>query len=137
MQSHATRTAADYLPGRLSLIALRRASIDCRGCPLYRNETQTVFDSGSARAAPLFIGETPGDQEDLEGVPFVGPATKLLNEAFAAAGLDRRKAYLTNTVKHFKWEPQGKRRLHKKPNAAEERACQPGSTRKFKLSVRR
>lgn len=121
----AAESAEDFLPERLSLTALREAAADCRGCPLYRNATQTVFGVGAARASLMVVGETPGDAEDLEGRPFVGPAGKLLDEAFAEAGFERRKAYVTNVVKHFKWEPQGKRRLHKKPSAAEERACRP------------
>lgn len=119
------KTAASFIPERRSLTALRRAAEGCTACPLYRNATQTVFGSGAAKARLLLVGETPGDREDLEGKPFVGPAGKLLDEALAAAGIGRREVYLTNAVKHFKWEPQGKRRLHKKPNAGEQHACRP------------
>lgn len=118
-------TAASFLPERRSLTALRRAAAGCTACPLYRNATQTVFGAGAAKARLMFVGETPGDREDMEGKPFVGPAGKLLDEALEAAGIGRRDVYVTNAVKHFKWEPQGKRRLHKKPNAAEEHACRP------------
>jgi DNA polymerase len=118
-------TAADFLPERRSLRALREAAASCRGCPLYRRATQTVFGAGPARAEIMLIGEVPGDQEDREGKPFVGPAGRLLDEALEAAGTDRRKVYLTNVVKHFKWEQVGKRRLHKKPTAAEIHACRP------------
>lgn len=122
---HDVKTAASFIPERRSLTALRRAADGCTACPLYRNATQTVFGAGAAKARLMLVGETPGDREDIEGEPFVGPAGKLLDEALAAAGIGRRDVYLTNAVKHFKWEPQGKRRLHKKPNAAEERACRP------------
>jgi DNA polymerase len=118
-------SAADFLPERKSLRALREAAALCRGCPLYRRATQTVFGAGPARAEIMLIGEVPGDQEDRQGKPFVGPAGRLLDEALAAAGTDRKKVYLTNVVKHFKWEQVGKRRRHKKPNAWEIDACRP------------
>src|SRR6267142_6731097 len=97
------------------LKAVAREAATCTLCPLYRNATQTVFGEGPARAAIMMVGEQPGDQEDLAGHPFVGPAGKLLDRALADAGIDRADAYVTNVVKHFKWEPRGKRRIHKKP----------------------
>jgi len=121
----AAASAAAFLPPRPSLAALRRAASDCRGCALYARATQTVFGAGPARARLVLVGEQPGNEEDLAGKPFVGPAGRLLDEALAAAGLARGDCYVTNAVKHFKWEPRGKRRLHSKPNAAELRACRP------------
>ena len=118
-------SAADYLPPRLSLKALREAATDCRACPLWRTATQTVFGEGRQAARLLLVGEQPGDREDLEGRPFVGPAGRLLDEALEEAGIDRADAYLTNAVKHFKWTPRGKRRIHQKPNALEIAACRP------------
>ena len=118
-------TAADFLPSRLTLTALREAAQGCRGCPLWRTATQTVFGEGRRTARLLLVGEQPGDREDLEGRPFVGPAGRLLDEALEEAGIDRADAYLTNAVKHFKWTPRGKRRIHQKPNAAEIAACRP------------
>jgi uracil-DNA glycosylase len=106
-----------------SLTALRRKAAGCRACPLWRNATHTVFGKGPAHAAAMLIGEQPGAQEDLTGEPFVGPAGHLLDRAMAEAGLDRRTLYLTNTVKHFKYETRGKARLHKRANAAEQAAC--------------
>src|SRR5439155_8959104 len=99
--------------------------MNCRACDLWRRGTQTVFGEGAARAEIMFVGEQPGDQEDQAGRPFVGPAGKLLDRALEAAGIERRRVYVTNVVKHFKWEPRGKRRIHKKPNAAEIAACRP------------
>jgi uracil-DNA glycosylase family protein len=113
------------IPRNATLEVLRNASKDCRACDLWRNATQTVFGEGSSLAKMMMIGEQPGNQEDLEGKPFVGPAGKLLDEALIAAGIDRQKVYVTNAVKHFKWEPRGKRRIHKKPGAAEIEACRP------------
>jgi uracil-DNA glycosylase family protein len=113
------------IPRNASLEVLRNVSKDCRACDLWRNATQTVFGEGSSLAKMMMIGEQPGNQEDLEGKPFVGPAGKLLDEALIAAGIDRQKVYVTNAVKHFKWEPRGKRRIHKKPGAAEIEACRP------------
>ena len=107
--------------GRLSQI--RREAADCRACPLWRGATQTVFGEGPQRAAIMLIGEQPGAQEDIEGRPFVGPAGRLLDQALEAAGLQRDALYLTNTVKHFKYELRGKRRLHKSANASEQAAC--------------
>jgi uracil-DNA glycosylase family protein len=118
-------SVADFLPRRFTLPALKKAAAVCEGCPLYRDATQTVFGEGPADAAMILVGETPGDQEDLQGKPFVGPAGRLLDEALLDAGLDRGEVYVTNAVKHFKWEPRGKRRLHKKPSAREIMACRP------------
>ena len=120
-----TGTAADYFPERLSLTSLRDAARDCRACPLWRTGTQTVFGEGRKASRLLLVGEQPGDKEDLEGRPFVGPAGRLLDEALEEAGIDRSDAYVTNAVKHFKWVGRGKRRIHQKPNATEIRACRP------------
>jgi len=119
------RSAAEFLPPRLSLPELRKAAAVCRGCDLYRNATQTVFGEGARTADVMLVGEQPGDREDVEGAPFVGPAGKLLDRALEEAGIDRRKVYVTNAVKHFKWTPRGKRRIHKRPGAEEIRACRP------------
>jgi DNA polymerase len=117
--------ASDLIPPRPTLPAVREAAKDCTACDLYKRGTQTVFGEGSRRAEILFVGEQPGDQEDLAGRPFVGPAGKLLDRALAEAGIERAAVYVTNVVKHFKWEPRGKRRIHKKPNAGEIAACRP------------
>jgi len=117
--------ASDLIPARPTLPAVREAAKDCTACDLYKRGTQTVFGEGSRRAEILFVGEQPGDQEDLAGRPFVGPAGKLLDRALAEAGIERAAVYVTNVVKHFKWEPRGKRRIHKKPNAGEIAACRP------------
>jgi DNA polymerase len=109
--------------GYRSLTAARNDAAHCERCPLYRYATQTVFGEGPARASVVFVGEQPGDQEDLQGRPFVGPAGKLFDRALADAGIDRERVYVTNAVKHFKFEPRGKRRLHQKPNNAEIEAC--------------
>jgi uracil-DNA glycosylase len=108
---------------RETLARVRREAATCRRCPLWRNATQTVFGEGPARAAMMLVGEQPGDQEDLAGRPFVGPAGRVLDEALEAAGIERSDVYITNAVKHFKNEPRGKRRLHKKPNESEIDAC--------------
>ena len=105
------------------LDSLRREAASCRACPLWKNATQTVFGEGPADAEIVFVGEQPGDKEDLQGRPFVGPAGLLLDRALAEAGVDRRRVYVTNAVKHFKFEPRGKRRLHKRPNASEIKIC--------------
>src|ERR1700720_1060010 len=115
----------DLIPTKASLEELRKAARACTNCDLWKLGTQTVFGEGAAHSKLMLVGEQPGDQEDLEGKPFVGPAGKLLDTALVEAGIDRRKVYVTNTVKHFKWEPRGKRRIHKKPNAAEIAACRP------------
>lgn len=108
-----------------SLAALRKAAADCRRCPLWRPATQTVFGQGPARAPMMLVGEQPGAQEDLAGAPFVGPAGQLLRDLLESAGIAPATLYLTNTVKHFKFEPRGKRRLHKRANASEQAACRP------------
>jgi uracil-DNA glycosylase len=117
--------AADFLPAKPSLRAARTAAAECRGCGLYRRATQTVFGEGDSQAPIMLVGETPGDREDLAGRPFVGPAGGLLDRALAASGIDRESVYVTNVVKHFKWEPRGKRRLHKRPLPSEIGACMP------------
>jgi len=118
-------TAAALLPERLSLLGLREAAAGCRACPLWKTGTQTVFGEGLKRAEAMFVGEQPGDREDREGRPFVGPAGRLLDEAFEEAEIDRSLAYVTNVVKHFKWKPKGKRRIHAKPSWSEIAACRP------------
>jgi DNA polymerase len=119
------RAAAELIPDRPTLANVRAAAGNCQACDLYKLGTQTVFGEGDRKAALMLIGEQPGDLEDLSGHPFVGPAGKLLDRALAEAGLDRSSVYITNVVKHFKWEPRGKRRIHKKPNAGEINACRP------------
>ena len=118
-------TAADLIPSGASLGKLREIAAECTACPLYANATQTVFGEGPAEAALMLVGETAGDQEDVQGRPFVGPAGKLLDRCLEEAGLDRKAAYVSNVVKHFKFTPRGKRRIHDKPNAMEIRACLP------------
>ncbi|MGH9957731.1 MAG: UdgX family uracil-DNA binding protein [Pyrinomonadaceae bacterium] len=118
-------SAAELIPDRLSLPALREAAADCKACDLWKRGTQTVFGEGRRRAVVMFIGEQPGNEEDLTGKPFVGPAGRLLDSALEEAGIDRFQTYVTNVVKHFKWEPRGKRRIHKKPKAQEIAACRP------------
>jgi DNA polymerase len=119
------RTAAPFVPNTTSLEVLSAASHECRGCDLYKSATQVVFGAGPKRARVVFVGEQPGDQEDRQGEPFVGPAGALLDKALADAGIPRNQVYVTNAVKHFKWEPRGKRRIHKKPRASEVKACRP------------
>ncbi len=119
------RTAAPFLPPNPTLPKLKEAAKGCTGCDLYKRATQTVFGDGARNAYVLFVGEQPGDKEDMQGKPFVGPAGGILNKALDAAGIDRTKVYVTNAVKHFKWEPRGKRRIHKKPNQLEITACRP------------
>ena len=116
---------AAELPGRRTLRTLKTAARGCRACHLWRHATQTVFGEGAAGAEVMLIGEQPGNDEDIEGHPFVGPAGRILNEALEAAGIDRTRTYVTNVVKHFKWEPRGKRRIHAKPKAGEINACRP------------
>jgi uracil-DNA glycosylase family protein len=103
--------------------ALRREAAECRACPLWKNTTQTVFGEGPMEADILFVGEQPGDREDRVGRPFVGPAGFIFDKALSETGVDRKRAYITNAVKHFKFEPRGKRRLHKRPNAGEINVC--------------
>jgi uracil-DNA glycosylase family protein len=121
----AAGTAAALIPPRPTLATLREAATTCRACDLWERGTQTVFGEGARAADVVFVGEQPGDREDVEGHPFVGPAGRLLERAIAEAGLDRRRIYITNVVKHFKWEPRGKKRIHQKPNAGEIHACRP------------
>jgi DNA polymerase len=120
-----TGSAAPLIPERPTLDTAREAARSCRACDLWRTGTQTVFGEGARRAAVMLVGEQPGDYEDQQGRPFVGPAGRLLDRALAEAGIDRGRVYVTNVVKHFKWEPRGKRRIHAKPNAAEIAACRP------------
>ena len=117
--------AGKFLPTGSSIRELRAAAATCKGCELWRNATQTVFGDGSERAKIMLIGEQPGDQEDLKGIPFSGPAGQLLDRGLLGAGIDREEVYVTNAVKHFKWLPRGKRRLHQKPNGREIAACRP------------
>jgi DNA polymerase len=121
----AVATAAPLVPPRPTLPALREAAAACRACDLWKRGTQTVFGEGPRAAPVMFVGEQPGNDEDLAGRPFVGPAGKLFDRALSEAGIDRSHAYVTNVVKHFKWEPRGKRRIHAKPNAMEITACYP------------
>ena len=123
--SKPTHSAAELIPVRPTIDKVRVASKDCQACELWRRGTQTVFGEGTKNAQLMFVGEQPGNDEDLSGHPFVGPAGKLLDRALADAGIDRSAVYVTNVVKHFKWEPRGKKRIHKKPNAAEITACRP------------
>jgi DNA polymerase len=118
-------TAEAFLPEKLTLTQLREAAKGCKGCPLYKNATQAVFGEGSKHAKVVFVGEQPGDQEDRAGKPFVGPAGRMLDQALDEVGIDRSTTYVTNAVKHFKFEQRGKRRLHSKPNAREIQACKP------------
>lgn len=121
----AERGAAKYLPEKRSKAALEAAVRNCRGCGLYRHATQAVFGEGLKRARLMLVGEMPGDEEDLAGRPFVGPAGRMLDRALVEAGIERADAYVTNMVKHFKWEHRGKRRLHKRPRSDEVAACRP------------
>jgi uracil-DNA glycosylase family protein len=125
MAKRLTRFSAAPIPDKLTLPALRAAAANCKACDLWKLGTQTVFGEGSASARVMLVGEQPGDKEDLQGRPFVGPAGAVLDKALVIAGIDRKDVYVTNIVKHFKWEPRGKRRLHKKPNALEISACRP------------
>ena len=124
-KSESDSAAAALIPPRASLTKLREIAAGCRACPLWKRGTQTVFGEGPRGAEVILIGEQPGNDEDLQGRPFVGPAGKLLDRALDEAGIDRKKVYVTNVVKHFKWEPRGKRRIHKKPNGREIVACRP------------
>jgi DNA polymerase len=126
-------SAREFLPAQLSLTSLREAARTCQGCDLYQNATQTVFGEGQRSSRVMLIGEQPGNDEDLQGKPFVGPSGRLLDEALASAGIDRDDAYVTNVAKHFKWTPQGKRRLHKTPGAREIAACLPWLEKEIEL----
>ena len=117
--------ATPFIPEQRTFDSLRRAASECRACDLYRTGTQTVFGEGPSRAEVMMVGEQPGDQEDRAGQPFVGPAGRVLDEALGEVGIDRGRVYVTNAVKHFKWVPRGKARIHAKPNAREIRACVP------------
>ena len=119
------KSALEYLPDDHSLRSLKVAAAQCHGCDLYLRATQAVFGEGRVHADLFLVGEQPGDREDQQGRPFVGPAGLLLDKCLESAGIDRREVYVTNAVKHFKWEPRGKMRLHKKPNALEIAACRP------------
>jgi len=125
MSRKLTTSAADFLPARRTLPALREAARGCRGCDLWQRGTQTVFGEGRVGAEVMLVGEQPGNDEDLQGHPFVGPAGRVLDKALEAAGIEREDVYVTNIVKHFKWEPRGKRRIHKKPNGMQIAACRP------------
>ncbi|HKV95160.1 MAG TPA: UdgX family uracil-DNA binding protein [Candidatus Angelobacter sp.] len=125
MAKESLPTAAWLIPANPTLEELRSAAAGCKACDLWKLGTQTVFGEGSARAHVMMVGEQPGDKEDRQGRPFVGPAGAVLDKALAAAGINRNDVYVTNIVKHFKWEPRGKRRLHQKPNITEISACRP------------
>ena len=125
MASKLSSSAADFLPTRRTLEALRDAAHSCKGCDLYKNATQTVFGEGPRKASVVFVGEQPGDQEDRQGHPFVGPAGRLLDKALVEARIPRGEVYVTNAVKHFKWIWRGKRRLHQKPAIRQVTACKP------------
>ena len=120
-----SESASVYVPERPTLPRLREAAAGCQACPLWETGTQTVFGEGAVDAEVMFVGEQPGDQEDRQGRPFVGPAGGVLDEALELAGIDRTTTYVTNAVKHFKWEPRGKRRIHAKPTWSELAACRP------------
>ena len=125
MTNPAQTTLGAGAPTAASLSELRDAAAGCRACDLWHNATQTVFGEGTERAEVMMVGEQPGDREDVEGRPFVGPAGRVLDRALEEVGIDRDLVYVTNVVKHFKWRPRGKRRIHQKPNAEEVRACRP------------
>jgi len=128
-----SRSAAQFLPARRTLASLRKAAANCRGCDLYKDATQTVFGEGSSTAIAMFVGEQPGDREDREGNPFVGPAGTLLRNAMGAAGIASDDVYITNAVKHFKFVERGKRRIHAKPKRTEVLACKPWLIEEIKL----
>lgn len=127
------RSAADFLPAHHTLKALRESARSCKGCDLYKNATQTVFGEGPSNASVVFVGEQPGDQEDRQGRPFVGPAGRLLDKALTAARVSREQVYVTNAVKHFKWIWRGKRRLHQKPVVRQVMACKPWLEAEFEV----
>lgn len=121
------------VPDSSDLTVVRKAADKCTACHLYKRATQTVFGEGPKHASLMLVGEQPGDQEDLAGKPFVGPAGQIFNRALEEAGIDRDKVYVTNAVKHFKWEPRGKRRIHQKPNSREIAACRPWMEAELRL----
>jgi uracil-DNA glycosylase family protein len=125
MPKRSQQTAAPLIPSKPTISKLRAAAAHCKACDLWKLGTQTVFGEGGSNPRVMFVGEQPGDQEDIQGRPFVGPAGKILDKALDAAGIDRKEVYVTNAVKHFKWEPRGTRRIHKKPNSLEIAACKP------------
>src|SRR5438105_4462823 len=125
MAKELERSAADFFPEDINISSLADAAASCEGCDIYKNATQTVFGEGKITAQIVFVGEQPGDQEDRSGRPFVGPAGRVLDEALIGAGIDRSSVYLTNAVKHFRWTPRGKRRIHQPPNRTQVAACQP------------
>lgn len=125
MAAKTMRSAAEFLPQRRTFENLRKAAQICKGCDLYRDATQTVFGEGAKRASLMFVGEQPGDREDREGNPFVGPAGRLLDQALTEAEIPRKQVYITNAVKHFKFIERGKRRLHQKPTIRQVMACRP------------
>jgi DNA polymerase len=127
------RSAAEFLPAKLDYGSLVDSASSCKGCDLYKNATQTVFGEGDFSSQVMVVGEVPGDEEDLSGHPFVGPAGRLMERAFEEVGIDRAKIYLTNAVKHFKWKPRGKRRIHEKPRISEVVACDPWLRAELKL----
>jgi uracil-DNA glycosylase len=133
MSASEPNDATPFLPERRSLTALREAAAGCRGCHLWRDATQTVFGEGLARARVVFVGEQPGDREDREGKPFVGPAGRELDRGLEAAGIDRREVYVTNVVKHFAFEERGRRRLHRTPKRFEVEACKPWLAEELRL----
>lgn len=126
-------SAREFLPALLSMKSLVESAAHCHGCPLYQNATQTVFGEGRQSSRIIFVGEQPGNDEDLEGKPFVGPAGRVLNEGLESAGIDRANVYVTNVVKHFKWTAKDKRRLHKPPSAREVAACLPWLEKEVEL----
>jgi uracil-DNA glycosylase len=125
MPKRSQTTAAPLVPDKPTIPKLKAAAANCKACDLWKLGTQTVFGEGEAKARVMLVGEQPGDQEDIQGRPFVGPAGKILDKALEEVGIDRNEVYVTNAVKHFKWEPRGKRRIHKKPNSMEITACKP------------
>ncbi len=130
---HAGISAVEFLPARITMATLREAVQSCEGCPLYRRATQAVFGEGRPSARVILVGEQPGNDEDLQGRPFVGPAGRVLDEGLEAAGIARSDAYVTNVVKHFSWVPKGKRRIHKKPTSREIAACLPWLEKEIEL----
>jgi DNA polymerase len=125
MPKRIEKTASSLIPAQPTILKLREAAANCRACELWKRGTQTVFGEGGSKTRVMLVGEQPGDQEDIQGRPFVGPAGKILDKALEEAGINRDEVYVTNAVKHFKWEPRGKRRIHKKPNSMEITACKP------------